>query len=198
MIKRFSIAIFLCMILTAAAEAQSPQFGLRFGPSFTTVGGDGFEPNAFVVGYHIGGYYQVPMEGKFTFEPGLQWSTKGSAISFVGLPASGRSRNSYLDIPLLVKYNASKSVFLLFGAQPSFLLNSVRVIRSNGDKIVDEREVLRDSYNTFDLAGIVGLGANMGLGFNVQLTYEHGLTNITSDSSTEFNRGFKLSIGKSF
>jgi hypothetical protein len=133
-----------------------------------------------------------------SIEPGLQWATKCSAVEFLGISNKVSSRNSYLDIPLLLKYDASKSFFFLIGAQPSFLLNSAMIIRVDESKTVDDRKSIKDSYNDFDFAGIIGLGFNLGLGINIQLNYEHGLANISAVGGSNFNRGFKFSLGKTF
>jgi hypothetical protein len=198
MMTRLPIALVFFLFLISCVQAQDSRFGIRLGPSFTTVGGEGSEGDGYVVGYHIGGYYRLPLQNRLTFEPGIQWATKGTLMNFVGIPGKVRSRNSYLDVPLLMKYDASKTVFFIVGAQPSFLLNASRVYTNNDEKIVDDRDAIREFHNAFDFAGILGIGFNTIQGINFQLTYEHGFANISAIGDRELNRGFKLSIGKSF
>ncbi|MGY6741570.1 MAG: porin family protein [Cecembia sp.] len=196
--KNLSAILILFVLFTSSINAQDTRFGLRVGPSFTTVGGEFIDRNSFIVGYHAGGYVNIRISENMSVEPGLQWATKGSPIIFVGPPIKVRHRNSYLDIPLLLKYDASKLVFFLIGVQPSFLLNSELIIQSDEGKSVNNSTSIKDSYNDFDFAAIIGLGFNLGLGINLQLNYEHGLANISAYGGSNFNRGFKLSLGKTF
>ncbi len=196
--KNLSVLLILFIIFTSSLNAQDTRFGIRLGPSFTTVDREFIDRNSYIVGYHAGGYVNIRISENMSVEPGLQWATKGSPIIFFGSPGKVRYRNSYLDIPLLLKLDASKSVFFLIGAQPSFLLNSAMIIRVDEGKTVDKSKSIKDSYNDFDFAGLIGLGFNLGLGINLQLNYEHGLANIRADGGSNYNRGFKFSLGKTF
>jgi len=196
--KNLSVLLILFVLFTSSLNAQDTRFGLRVGPSFTTIDREFIDRNSYIVGYHAGGYVNIRISENMSIEPGLQWATKGSPILFIGPPINVRHRNSYLDIPLLLKLDASKSVFFLIGAQPSFLLNSAMIIRVDEGKTVDKSKSIKDLYNDFDFAGIIGLGFNLGLGINIQLNYEHGLANISAVGGSNFNRGFKFSLGKTF
>ncbi|WP_291781571.1 porin family protein [Cecembia sp.] len=200
-LKNLSALLIFFVLFTSSLNAQDTSFGIRVGPSFTTVSGEFIDRNSFIVGYHAGGYVNIRISEHMSIEPGLQWATKGASNDLLGGPGGPvelRSRNSYLDIPILLKYDASKSVFFLIGAQPSFLLNSAMIIRVDEGKTVDKSKSIKDSYNDFDFAGLIGLGFNLGLGINLQLNYEHGLVNIRADGGSNFNRGFKFSLGKTF
>lgn len=200
-LKNLSSLLIFLVFFISSLNAQDTRFGLRVGPSFTTVGGELTDGNSFIVGYHAGGYVNIRISEHMSIEPGLQWATKGASNDLLGGPGGPvelRRRNSYLDIPLLLKYDASKSVFFLIGAQPSFLLSSALIIQSDEGKSVNNSKSIKDSYNDFDFAGIIGLGFNLGLGVNLQLSYEHGLANIWADGGSNFNRGFKFSLGKTF
>ncbi len=107
-------------------------------------------------------------------------------------------RNGYLDLPLLLKYRFGEMFYGLAGAQPALLISSAVVIEENGNKATVKGNDLGDLYKSFDFAGVVGFGVDLDAGFHVQTTYEHGFSNISEIADEAYNRGFKLTIGKSF
>jgi hypothetical protein len=190
----------ICLLLTTflLVNAQVTGFGLRLGPSFTTLGGDDGDSYNFVLGYHVGVYANIPFNEKISFEPGIQLATKGAGSSFIGSNAISRTRNTYLDIPLLLKFDTNNSFFYFVGAQPSVLLSSAVIIRENGNKVSFDGPDIRELFKGFDFAGIIGFGFHLGKGINSQLSYEHGFSNISDVGGVNYNRGVKLSLGKTF
>lgn len=191
--------IFFAALLLASSTlyAQDVTFGLRLGPSFTTLGGEeGGVGAKFRVGFHVGGYASFAMSESLSFEPGLQYSNKGAKGSDGGI--SSVIRNGYLDLPLLLKIKSGKKFYLLAGAQPSFLISPAVVLEQNGNKVVVNGNDVSELWKGFDLAGVVGLGIELGGGMHLQTTYEHGVTNVSEISDSAYNRGIKLTIGKSF
>jgi hypothetical protein len=196
--KRLSLIVVFFMLPVMALTAQDSNFGFRAGPSFTTLGGDDSDSFNFTVGYHFGVYLNFPIQDKLSFEPGLQWATKGAGSDFIGLSGDARLRNSYLDLPLLLKFNAGETAYLFIGAQPSILVNATVIVRENGNKVTVDGKDVRDLYEGFDFAGIIGFGFNLGQGMNLQVNYDHGFANISAAGGSSYNRGIKFSLGKTF
>jgi hypothetical protein len=189
--------IALLLLATSSMYAQDAKFGIRLGPSFTTLGGeDGGGDTKFKVGFHLGVYTFLPISESLSFETGLQYANKG-AKGFDG-PSTSIVRNGYLDVPLLLKFNGGKKFYLLAGAQPSFMISSAVVLENNGNKVTINGSEIGDLWKGFDLAGVIGVGIELGAGFHLQTTYEHGFTNISELSESVYNRGSKLTMGKSF
>jgi hypothetical protein len=192
-----SVFFLLAFFSTLPLFAQDVTFGLRGGPSFTTLGGEGSNTeDKFRVGFHVGGYAAFAVSESVGFEAGLQYANKGAKASIAG--ASTVVRNGYLDLPLLLNYSFGEKFYALAGAQPSFLVSPTLVVEANGDKITVSGDDLGDLYRGFDFAGVIGFGVELSAGMHIQTTYEHGFSNITELPDATYNRGFKLTIGKSF
>ncbi|WP_194774178.1 porin family protein [Pararhodonellum marinum] len=198
--KCFVLALLGMFMSSAGLFAQESTFGVRVGPSFTTLGGEeGGDGSKFRIGYHFGVYGNFAVSESFSFEPGLQFASKGaSADEGLGPGVTASIRNGYLDIPLLLKFQVAEQFFLFFGPQPSFLLASAFEIKDGNNNITISGSEAKNLWKDFDFAGVVGFGSNFGDGFNIQLSYEHGFANISDISDSFYNRGFKLSLGKSF
>jgi hypothetical protein len=194
---RNPLLILIAFLVSFGLQAQDLNFGLRGGPSFTTLGGEeGGDGSKFKVGFHIGAYINLPLSETLQFEPGIQFATKGAKGTEAGTTTS--IRNGYLDIPLLLKYQGAGNLFILAGAQPSFLMSSALIVGNGDNKVTVDGKDTRDLWKGTDFAAVVGFGFNLGSQMNIQTTYEHGFANVSEFSDTVYNRGFKLSIGKSF
>ncbi|KEO72759.1 porin family protein [Anditalea andensis] len=191
--KLFIISIFL--IFTNMAYGQQVEFGVRVGPSFTTLGGEGSDGSEFGIWFHLGGYLSVPISETISFEPGLIYARKGAKGHEMGTNLS--IRNDYIDIPLVLKAALSESFFVVFGPQPSFLVGSSIVMDSGGNRVTVDGSDIRSLYRNLDFAGILGLGVNLPLGLGIQATYEHGLVTLMENESA-YNRGIKFSLNKRF
>lgn len=191
------LLVFIAFLLSFSLQAQDITFGLRGGPSFTTFGGEeGGDGSEFKVGFHLGGYLNLPLSETLQFEPGIQFATKGSKGTDAGTTTS--IRNGYLDIPLLLKYQSAGNFFILAGAQPSFLMSSALIVGNGDNKVTVDGNDTRELWKGTDFAAVVGFGFNLGSQMNIQTTYGHGLSNVSEFSDSVYNRIFKLSIGKNF
>jgi hypothetical protein len=195
--------LFLATLLLASStlQAQDVIFGLRAGPSFSMLGGDGAGLGSKLrIGFHMGGYASFLISESLSFQPGLQFASKGAKpqmpIHSSLYPAV--RRHSYLDLPLLLKFQSGESLYLLGGAQPSLLISSALVSGAGKNKTVFRVNDVSEFSKGFDFAGVIGLGMDIGSGMHIQATYEHGFTNISKSIFSAFNRSFKLTFGKSF
>jgi hypothetical protein len=196
--------IFLILMLLASSSlyAQNITFGVKVGPNFTTLGGEGSsgDETKFRIGYHVGGYASFTISESLSFESGIQFASKGAKA--IEEPYSSLSssvvRNNYIDLPLLLKFRSGKTFYLLAGAQPSFMISSAVVLGDGKNKVAINGSDIRDLWKGFDFAGVIGLGVEVGAGMYIQTTYEHGFANVSEISESVYNRGFKLTVGKSF
>lgn len=197
--------IFLAIMLFSALslQAQDVKFGMRGGPNFTVFGGEGQGYGTKMrIGLHVGGFVSFPISESLSFEPGIQFATKGAktvtdVISLPPLPSV--ERNSYIDLPLLFNLRTGGKFYFLAGAQPSIRISSAFVYKDGSEYITINRgKFFGDQWKEFDLAGVIGLGIELGQGLHLQTTYEHGFTNVSEIYDSVYNRGFKLTLGKTF
>ncbi len=193
------IYLFTLMLLVASSlYAQNVQFGLRAGPNFTSLGGEDAKNDDLKIriGFHAGGYASFTLSESLGFDVGLQYASKGAKAT--NGSSSSVVRNGYLDLPLLLKIHTGNTFYLLAGAQPSVMISSAVILDNNGNKVTVNGSEIRELWKDADLAGVIGIGVKVGAGINVQTTYEHGFINISEISEEIYNRGLKLSIGKTF
>jgi len=135
-------------------------------------------------GFHVGTYVKLNLLGIVALEPGLQYSH----TSFYPNPAlsSPKVNLNYLQIPIIVRLGVLPFVNIFAGPQTSLLVSK----KSKGEG--------------WDLEGIpgqevgviTGVGVKLPLGFNVQASYDFGLSAISHNGQEIKNSVFKLSLGK--
>jgi len=191
--KKFLFLVSFAALTVSAANAQSG-FGIRGGANFFNFGGSDVSENDYTnrVGFHAGIYATILPEGPVSVEPGVFYSVKGSQNDD-GLDS--RAVLDYVDVPVLVRFRIGEGFNLFAGPQISFLTNSKFEGEFGGSTLSFDTDEIKST----DAGLVFGLGYNLPQGFNVQGSYDYGLTPIFKDSDSDvFNRGFKVSLGYTF
>lgn len=194
------VLLFLALGLGAVqlSQAQSSEkpggFGVRGGASMFNFGGDDVSENDYTnrVGFHVGGYAMLFMTDNLALEPGVYYSVKGTQNDDF---ADSRAILGYVDVPVLFRLYPTDGFNIFAGPQISFLASS----KFEGDFFGNTVSYDSDAIKETDFGIAMGLGYNLPKGFNVQASYDLGLTPIFKDSDADvYNRGFKLSAGFTF
>ena len=191
--KKFLFLVSFAALTVSAANAQSG-FGIRGGANFFNFGGSDVSENDYTnrVGFHAGIYATILPEVPVSVEPGVFYSVKGSQNDD-GLDS--RAVLDYVDVPVLVRFRIGEGFNLFAGPQISFLTNSKFEGEFGGSTLSFDTDEIKST----DAGLVFGLGYNLPQGFNVQGSYDYGLTPIFKDSDSDvFNRGFKVSLGYTF
>ena len=148
MVKKFAI-LFFCGFLTLSIQAQNFGGGIIAGISTSQVSGDqlgGFNKAGFLVGAFtnksISPLLSIQMEMTFIQKGSNNPKMNENSISDISL--------SYVEIPLLLKYQQSNTIAIEGGIETAFLISS-----SDNDiygKITNTRE-----FNTTDIGIFIGL-----------------------------------------
>ena len=94
---------------------------------------NGFITTKSKTGISIGGYLNIPVSDKISFEPGLQYAQKGytmqgnlkiDALKFLGANASAKVEAHYIDVPLVLKAEVAKGLSIYAGPQLSYLVKN--------------------------------------------------------------------------
>jgi Outer membrane protein beta-barrel domain len=179
------------------AQAQSPAtggFGIRGGVNFFNFGGDDVSENNYTnrTGYHAGVYASIFASSRIAIEPGVYYSVKGTQNDDA---VNSRAILEYVDVPLLLRMYVSDGFNLFAGPQVSFLTESKFESDFGGSTLSIDTNSIKDT----DMGLVFGLGYNLPKGFNVQGSYDLGLTPIFESSDADvYNRGFKFSLGYTF
>lgn len=181
--KKFLLLIFSIGLISTAQA----QFGIRAGLNSTTFSDTNFDSR---LGFHVGGYYKLKA-GLVAIEPGIQFSQKGYKGTDGQSGDDVNERLNYIDIPVLVRVNIIPAVNIFAGPQGSLLISRNYEL---GNSSSTSTEVVKG----YDIGAVLGVGVNLPLGFNVQGSYDLGISDLNYFNTDVKNRGFKLSIGKDF
>ncbi|SFT66932.1 Outer membrane protein beta-barrel domain-containing protein [Algoriphagus locisalis] len=164
------------------------QFGLRAG--FSSANFSDFDSDP-LSGFHAGAYYKIGA-GFLAFEPGIQYSQKGYTNLLNGSPSTDKELLSYLDVPVLVRVNFLPFLNVFAGPQGSVLVSRNREF-SDGST-----ESTTEPIRGYDISGVVGVGANLPLGLNAQVSYDIGFQSVNYYNQDVKNNVLKISLGYDF
>lgn len=176
--------LFLGLFTTANA-----QFGIRAGYSSANFSDFGSDP---ISGIHAGAYYKFG-SGFLDVEPGIQYSQKGHVrVGDTGTPPVKSDRLNYIDVPVLLRVNFLPFLNVFAGPQASILASRKLEYEGGGN------ETSTEPIKGYDLAGVVGVGANLPLGLNAQVSYDIGFQSVNYYNQDVKNNVFKISLGYDF
>ena len=177
--KRSIAILTVCVTLFSSARAQV-SFGAKAGGSITALPGD--YTNFRKTGFYGGITGELPIGKKFSVAAELVYSLQGNKqrIMFAewapndNYNATGEKENmnlSYVNLPVLVKYQIVKNIFIETGLQAGLLVGAkVKTPQGSGD--------IKDLYKSFDLSWPVGIGFKLLNGLGASLRYNAGLTSV--------------------
>ena|SRR5688572_23372575 len=188
----------LAMVIASHAQTTG---GLKAGLNLTNFGGDGAEDSKSRPGFHIGGYMNIGLNEKLSFQPELLFSTAGAKTEEKGPDFSFEStaKLSYLSIPLSLQYSFG-SFNIHAGPQLSFLMSAKYEFTdsytdTNGTTTTESGE---DDVKEY-LKG-VDLGLNFGAGYSfgklgVTARYSLGMANISDEGESNLtNKTIQFSV----
>jgi hypothetical protein len=168
--------------------------GLKAGINVATQVTTGEAENVdtkFLTGFHGGVTVNYFIVDPVAIQIDALISQKGSKWS--DLSFSGKDKLSYLDIPVLVRYQVLEFLNVHAGPQFGFLL-SANQIPDDGDKLE-----IKEYYKSTDIGMVLGAEGNLPLNFNITLRYILGLSVVNTDIYYNVdnwkNNVFQFSIG---
>ena len=214
--KVFILSIFLLGFSFSSLAQKKFEFGIKGGLSIVDLKDIDVPENwpfpnvQFRFSYHIGGFSQYPVSDKIDMQGGLFFSSQGGSwdAEFVdenSVISTDRINfvYNYLNLPLLLKYNFSKSWSIKTGPQIGFLLSADiknQYAFVDGVQINFDSDV-KDAINSIDLSWSLEAGYEFKTGLLVDVTYSLGLSNTIDAESSGFkrkNQVFQLSLGYKF
>ncbi len=171
---------------TSITQAQSIRLGIKGGINYanqngtniSTTFGD-YQSADAITSYHAGLVAEIKLFENLAIQPELLYSTQGA--TYKNAVEEFKNELGYISIPVVAKIYLSKSLSLEAGPQASFLLSE----RNKFDYKESE---------TFEFAGVVGLGLKVTKNLFLQARYGVGLTEASKDAQTK-NSTFQISAG---
>jgi hypothetical protein len=165
---------------SAAIASAQIQYGVKAGYNLATVtqsgssNVDGLKSKSDFSG---GLLASIPLFSSFYLQPEVMYSGQGTQATESG--ETVKLNYSYINVPVLFKYQHASGVFAETGPQVGFLLSA----KAKADGV---NEDVKSQSQSVDFSWAFGLGykiPKMGLGIDAR--YNLGLTNITKDDGDE-------------
>lgn len=163
------IFLILLVLFTTKSFSQGVDLGIKVGANFASLTDD----VKTRTGLNFGGFATIKFNDKIALQGDLLYSQQGAELLDIG-----KVDLDYMNVPVVLKYYLVKKLNIQVGPQFGFLVND-------------------DDLNTesIDIAGVVGLGLDLPLGFRIDGRYNFGLTEIFPDLSGLKNNVLSLSVG---
>ncbi|RZP04608.1 MAG: PorT family protein [Flavobacteriales bacterium] len=163
------IFLILLVLFTTKSFSQGVDLGIKVGANFATLTDD-VETRT---GLNFGAFATIKFNDKIALQGDLLYSQQGAELLDIG-----KVDLDYINVPIVLKYYLVKKLNIQVGPQFGFLVND--------DDLNSE---------SMDIAGVVGIGLDLPLGFRIDGRYNFGLTEIFPDVSGLKNNVFSLSVG---
>jgi len=191
--KLLSLAVALCISQLMMAQFH---LGVKAGANITKVDGKSFKEE-FGYGYNVGGFAQIGLSPKFSFQPEVLFNQYSSTLDssyksiYENVIASDQSKVklNYLTIPLLIDYKFLGPIHLQAGPQFGVLMNKDKNFLQNGE----------EAFKNGDFSMVAGAELRLAQ-LRVTGRYLIGLNNINDiDNQDKWkNQVIQLSLGIAF
>ncbi len=189
--KKAILSLLFVAGVAFVASAQLSAVGAKGGVNFAN---QKFDADGFSVSpdsrtsIHLGGFAVFGISNNISIQPELLYSGKGSKVDFGGV--SSTTKLSYIDIPVLGRYNINEMFSVHAGPQLSFLLAAED----------EDGNDIKDFLTTTDIGFGFGGQVDLESGLVAGLRYVTGLSDINDDGGgTKIrNRAFQLYVGWRF
>lgn len=183
--KKLYLFTLLSLLTITVSKAQEIRFGAKAGLNLSTFTGDAFTGFDTRASFHIGALVELPLSEKFSIQPELLYSEKGSDLDDFFL-FQFKANLNYIEIPVMAKYYVIEGLSIELGPVASILVKA-----EGSDKGVVKD--VSDLYKTFDFG--IGVGASYRLPMDVffSLRFVKGFLDANErDSLDDYNSDFKV------
>jgi len=185
--------LLLLLVLSSSLTVSRAQvkYGGKIGLNLSDFTGDEADEAKSKVGFNFGGFAEIPVADAFAVKPELVFSKQGAKTEITSVDS--KFKLSYINIPVLVKYNTSSGFFVETGPQVGFLVSA----KVKADNVLVD---VKDQFKTTDFSWAFGLGYDIiEYDFGVNLRYNLGLVNIADGGNSDLkNSVFQLGVYKTF
>ena len=137
------------------------------------------------IGWQANIGYNLKINNHIFILAGANYARRGGAFTRLGI--ENKIRLSYLDVPVLLKYNPySGPIFFQVGPQFSFLLsaNHTRKEEPEGE---EGHYFKHDEFQDFDIGLAAGMGIYFGYNLLAELRFTKGFQNVIREDRTSFS-----------
>lgn len=190
----------LCIVIGTIAFAQStdgPRFGVKAGGNVSSFTGSDSKTK---IGFYAGAFVNVPISDAFNIQPEVVYSQQGAKAKSDYEMATYTIKNmqqnlSYINVPVMVQYNVTPEFYVEAGPEFGVLLSAHAKGDINGSTIKVSN---KDTMNTFNLGGGIGLGYRFTENLGVNVRYTAGLTKIVKNDFGDSSKNTNFQLGLSY
>ncbi len=198
------IVVCTAFVAVITISAQTAKFGVTGG---ITIASQKFKSSGISitsdskVGFTVGLLADLGLSENFAFQPGLNFTQKGSKFSSAG--ESVTQTLNYIELPLNFLYKApagSGSFFAGIGPVLNYGISG-KAKSSGVSEDINFGSSDNDDYKAFEFSGNILAGYEFSNGFFADVSYNLGLSNILNGGDSENsakNRYFGIRIGYQF
>lgn len=197
----FLLLLTSLLLCCSSAYAQSkyyrkaePKFGagVKAGINFANQSSSGEAENTdieSIVGFNGGVYCNYYFFDFLALQPELMVSGRG--VHWSDLYFNARDILTYIDLPVLIKYEPVQLINIHAGPQIGYLVSAKQENLDTGEEI----DII-GYYENFDLGAVFGVEGNFPFRLSITFRYVMGLTGVTSGTANNVqwkNNVFQIS-----
>jgi len=171
-----ALTIVTAFLFTNPAKAQMDEagVGIKGGVNLSNLYIDNIDDENIGFGFQVGIVGKLPLTEVFAIQPELLYTQKGATAVFDAVDQEVAFNLNYLQLPILLNFNAGDVFNIHVGPYAAYLLNANVDFDGPVDSFTD---LDKDNFNTFD-AGI-SLGLEVGVSnLSIGARYDYGLIGV--------------------
>lgn len=175
----------------STGNSTNPSFGIKGGMNVADLSNTS---SNVLIGYYGGVYMNAPLSGTFSLQPEVLYSLQGIKAKH---NSDSYQHLGYINVPVMVQYNATPNFYAEFGPQAGFLVDA-KSKTSVGNASVSVKN--KDDFKTFDLGFGLGLGYKIADGLSINARYTAGVLDILKHNNGDAVRNdvFQVGLGYTF
>jgi outer membrane protein with beta-barrel domain len=168
----FMKKFFLFIGIISLSLITHAQLAIKAGMNVSTFTGNDAEGAKSLTGFYVGAHYNLPINGKFSFQPEAVYSAEGAKDE-----TDAKFKIGYINVSPIFRYNAS-GFFVGTGPQIGFLMSAKAEYQGQS---MDMKDAMKST--NFSWAFLAGYEMSNGLGISAR--YNLGLSSIADDSNAD-------------
>ncbi|MGD1046842.1 MAG: porin family protein [Bacteroidota bacterium] len=204
--------VFILVVMPFAAFGQiNISTGVTGGLNYAIFGGSDVSNVSTITQYAAGVFAEIrfPLL-PILIQPEILYCVKGSEQTIpsmwaFGSPSINTYKNSYIEIPILVKYyfpTPTIKPFIFLGPSVGFLVNAKETIAYVNEPQYNHEIDVKDLFKSTDVGAVVGVGAKIPLtvvDLTLDARYNYGFIPLyKNDSPYIYNRVISVCLGVTF
>jgi hypothetical protein len=190
----------ICIVIGTMSLAQStsgPKFGVKAGGNLSSITGSDYKSK---LGFYAGAFANFPISQVLSIQPEVVYSLQGTKAKdkyyFGGLAVTDMKQTlGYINVPVMVQYNATSKFYLEAGPEFGFLINAkaeenfITTPLSRNNK---------DTMKTFNFGAGIGLGYRFTPNVGINARYIAGLTKILKNDFGDSSKNANFQLGLNY